>query len=268
MTSEESPKRPRALSPGAPSPRSGGVSPPSQEEAKRCREGTSPPKRSRRQLPYCFLSKLQNRSGVSVPDVPPQEAKHAAAKRRRRVSKYIPSSEYIGEIKRRREETVSPELPPRSASGAPEAQPTQEQDEPPSPVLLPPSESPPRSGSGAPEVPPQEDAYRRVECGRQVLTPSNSDDEPPSPALLDPKRPLSPPSQEEAHRKAKRPRVVSGLPGIIREGPIEVFFEFDGVPSQEEIHAAAKRRGSMRRGSSPLRELSPDPSGGRSPEGV
>ena len=260
--------RPKALSPGkpspgTPSPRSGGVSPPPQGEATHYHEGTSPPKRSRRELPDCFESELQERSGASVPDVPSQEAKHAAAKRRR-VSEYIPSSEYIGES---REETVSPELPPQSGSGSPEAQPTQEQNEPPS------SESPPRSGSGAPEVPPQEDAYRRVVCGRRVPTPSNSDDEPPSPALLDPKRPLSPsvpPSQEEAHSKAKKPkqRVVKSLPDVIREAPIEVFFEFDGVPSQEEIHAAAKRHRSMRRGSSPLRELSPDPSGGRSPDGV
>lgn len=266
MTSETSQKRQRAPSPGAPSPRSGGVSPPPQGGAKRCRgEGTSPPKRFRRELPDCFESELQERSGVSVPS---QEEAHRRAKRGRRVSVYVPAERDVGEIKCR-EETASPELPPRSGSGAPEAQTTQEQDEPPSP------ESPPRSGSGAPEVPSQEEAHRRAKRGRRVLTPSNSDgdsgdDEPPSPPLLGPKRPLSPsvpPSQEEAHRDAKKPRqcrVVSGLPEIVYEGPIEVFY--DGVPSQEEVHAAAKRRGSTRRGSSPLRELSPDRSGGRSPE--
>lgn len=269
MTSSSAANWPKAPSPGAPSPgtpspRSGGVSPPPQGKATHYHEGTSPPKRSRRELPACFESELQERSGASVPDVPSQEAKHAAAKRDRRVSKYIPAKQDGAGNKRCRKETVSP---PRSGSGSPEAQPTQEQNEPPS------SESPPRSGSGAPEVPPQEDAYRRVVCGRRVPTPSNSDDEPPSPALLDPKRPLSPsvpPSQEEAHSKAKKPkqRVVKSLPDVIREAPIEVFFEFDGVPSQEEIHAAAKRHRSMRRGSSPLRELSPDPSGGRSPDGV
>ena len=253
MTSSSAANWPKAPSPGAPSPgtpspRSGGVSPPPQGKATHYHEGTSPPKRSRRELPACFESELQERSGASVPDVPSQEAKHAAAKRDRRVSKYIPAKQDGAGNKRCRKETVSP---PRSGSGSPEAQPTQEQNEPPS------SESPPRSGSGAPET-------------RRVPTPSSSDDEPPSPALLGPKRPLSPsllPSQEKAHRKAKKPkqRVVSSLPDIVHEGPIEVF-EFDGVPSQEEIHAAAKRRGSTRRGSSPLRELSPDPSGGRSPE--
>ena len=258
--------RPKALSPGAPSPRSGGVSPPPQGGAKRCRgEGTMLPERSRRKLPDCFKPKPQKLSRVFVPS---QEEAHRRAKRGRRVSVYVPAERDVGEIKCR-EETASPELPPRSGSGAPEAQTTQEQDEPPSP------ESPPRSGSGAPEVPSQEEAHRRAKRGRRVLTPSNSDgdsgdDEPPSPPLLGPKRPLSPsvpPSQEFAHRKAKKHRqrrVVSSLPDIVHEGPIEVFF--DGVPSQEEVHAAAKRRGSMRRGSSPLRELSPDPSGGRFPE--
>ena len=181
------------------------------------------PKPIQQELP-AYFGESKKRPGSGAPEA--REEDHRRAKRGRRASLYIPSGQDVGEIKRCSEDTVSPEW----------------------------------SGSGAPEA---READRQI-GKRYVTTPSNSDDdEPPSPALLGPKRPLSPsllPSQEKAHRDAKKPRqcrVVSGLPEIVYEGPIEVFY--DGVPSQEEVHAAAKRRGSTRRGSSPLRELSPEP---------
>lgn len=232
MTSE-SPKRSRA-----PSPRSRAPSPP-QGEAEPCREGTLSPKRSRRELPDYFLSESPQRPGAPVPEVPSQEAKHAAAKRRR-PSVYIPSGQYDAEAERCREDTVSPERSRREL-----------------PAYFGLSQPKKRPGSGAPEARDRD----QPNCCRHNLTPSSSDDEPPSPPLL--------------QQKAKRHRrVVAGLiagvsrrrgfkyPNVIETS--DVFY--DGVPLQEQLHAAAKRRGSMRRGSSPLRELSPDRSGGRSPE--
>lgn len=253
MTSE-SPKRSRAVSPGAPSP--GAPSPPPQGEAKRCREDTlSPP--PQRQLPDYFRPASPERSGIPIPEVPSQEEAYRRAKRRRaergrRPSVYIPSGQYDAEAEYCRDDSVSTpphrQLPDCFGQGSPQR----------SGARVP--ESKKRPGSGAPE-----EDRRQSKCCRQQ---SSSDDESPSPSP-----PLLQPKVKQAkvkEQKAKPGRVVAGLiaavsrhdgvkyPKVIETS--DVFY--DGVPSQKEVHAAEKRRGSICRGSSPLRDVSPEPTNG------